>query len=99
MLKKILPSWLLRAGRPILERSEPVPQPQVATSYLGDNDLVLQCYVSYNKYGGYCVPQSSSHRGAAQAILSGGVFEVDTIEFMIKNVGHGDIVHAGTYYG
>jgi FkbM family methyltransferase len=71
----------------------------LAPSYLGDNKLVLQCYVSYNKYGGYCVPKSSHYRPAPQKILSGDIWEPDTIEFMIKHAGHGDIVHAGTYFG
>ncbi len=60
---------------------------------------VLQCCVSYNKYGGYCLPLSSLHRPAAQKILSGDVWEPDTIEFMRMNSTGDDIVHAGTYYG
>ena len=65
----------------------------------GSDIRVLKCSVAYNKYGGYCVPTSSQHRPAAQAILAGGVWEPDTIEFMVKHVGDGDIVHAGTYFG
>ena len=60
---------------------------------------VLQCRVAYNRYGGYCVPQSSSHRPAARTVLSGDVWEPDTIEFMAHHAGNGDIVHAGTYFG
>ena len=59
----------------------------------------LKCIVSYNKYGGYCVPESSRHRPAAQKILSNYVHEPKTIEFIISNCGNGDIVHAGTYFG
>ena len=55
--------------------------------------------ISYNKYGGYCVPFSSRHRPAAQKILCNKIYEPKTIEYMIKNCGRGDIVHAGTYFG
>lgn len=61
--------------------------------------MALKCIVSYNKYGGYCVPQSSCHRPAAQKILSNDIHEPKTIEFMMFNCGNGDIVHAGTYFG
>jgi FkbM family methyltransferase len=95
----------------VFSRSAPKPEetiirehPQradkpLATSYLGSNDAVLQCYVSYNKYGGYCVPQRSHRRPAAQKILVGEVWEPDTIEFIVGHSGDGDIVHAGAYFG
>jgi len=60
---------------------------------------VLSCIVSYNKYGAYCVPSSSSHRPAAQAILLGLVYEPDTIEYILANCKEGDIVQAGAYFG
>lgn len=59
----------------------------------------LKCVVSYNKYGGYCVPESSRHRPAARKILSNDVFEPQTIELIRVHCGEGDIVHAGTYFG
>lgn len=59
----------------------------------------LKCQVAYNKYGGYCVPLASKHRPAAQEILSGGVYEPQTIEFLMTNSSGGDIIHAGTYFG
>lgn len=59
----------------------------------------LKCQVSYNQYGGYCVPLSSRHRPAARKILSNEVYEPKTIEFMLANGGNGDIIHAGTYFG
>jgi FkbM family methyltransferase len=59
----------------------------------------LKCVVSYNKYGGYCVPESSRHRPAARAILSSDVWEPQTIDFIITNCGSGDVVHAGTFFG
>ena len=67
--------------------------------YSGKNPSVLQCFISYNQYGGYCVPQSSLHRPAAQKILCGNVWEPDTIQYMMDNCLSGDIVHAGTYFG
>ena len=59
----------------------------------------LKCVVSYNKYGDYCVPQSSHHRPAAQKILSNDVWEPETINFIMSNCGNGDVIHAGTYFG
>lgn len=59
----------------------------------------LQCIVAYNEYGGYCVPQSSSHRPAVKKILSSQVHEPDTIKYLMSNCGDGDIVHAGTFFG
>jgi len=59
----------------------------------------LKCVISYNMYGGYCVPESSRHRPAARAILSNDVWEPQTINFIITNCGDGDIVHAGTFFG
>lgn len=64
-----------------------------------DSLTALKCRVSYNKYGGYCVPESSRHRPAAQKILANSIYEPRTIEFMRANCGDGDIVHAGTYFG
>ena len=60
---------------------------------------VLRCRIAYNKYGGFCIPLSSSHSQSAQAVLSGGVYEPETVEFLASHSGDGDIVHAGTYFG
>ena len=60
---------------------------------------VLKCHVAYNKYGGYCVPLSSLHRPASSRILAGGVWEPDTIEFIVSHARVGDLIHAGTYFG
>lgn len=59
----------------------------------------LNCIVSYNKYGCFCVPKSSLHRTAAKKILSGKVHEPKTIEYIVSNCGSGDIIHAGAYFG
>jgi FkbM family methyltransferase len=64
-----------------------------------DSLTALNCVVSYNKFGGYCIPKSSQYRPTAQKILNHGVHEPETIEYIRKNCGKGDIVHAGTYFG
>ncbi|HWV57096.1 MAG TPA: FkbM family methyltransferase [Longimicrobiales bacterium] len=64
-----------------------------------DGRSVLDCSIAYNKYGGYCVPTSSSHRPAAKAVLSGAVYEPKTLEYMIEHCGPRDVVHAGTFFG
>lgn len=68
-------------------------------TYPGNNARVLRCIVTYNKFGGYCVPQSSCHRPAARTILCGEIWEPETIDFIVNHAGNGDIVHAGTYFG
>lgn len=58
----------------------------------------LSAVIAYNEYGGYCLPRSSLHRPACQAVMRGKVWEHDTIKFICKHA-DGDIVHAGTYFG
>jgi FkbM family methyltransferase len=55
--------------------------------------------IASNKFGRYCVPKSSSARPAAKTILAGEIWEKDTIRFIARNCGDGDIVHAGTFFG
>jgi FkbM family methyltransferase len=55
--------------------------------------------IGENKYGNYCVPISSQHRPAADCILNGEVYEEQTLDFMRRCAGDGDIIHAGTYFG
>ena len=59
----------------------------------------LKCCIASNRYGTYCVPQSSAHRPAAQAILKENVWEPHTIELVCAKCADGDIIHAGTYFG
>ena len=59
----------------------------------------LKCIVSYNKYGGYCVPELSRERPAAKRILAHDIYEPGTIERLQTHCGEGDVVHAGTYFG
>ncbi len=60
---------------------------------------VLKCKITYNRYGGYCVPVSSQHRDAARTLLAHGVYEPETIEFIRSKSSSGDIIHAGAYFG
>jgi FkbM family methyltransferase len=93
------PRSILAALRARLRRRPPIVREPRATSYRGEDGLVLQCCIAYNDHGGYCVPRSSHHRPAAQRVLSGGVWEPDTLALMAGRAGAGDIVHAGTYFG
>lgn len=99
VLKQMIPSRLRRGARSILGCGAQEVHDALVVPWHEDNDQVLNCSVAYNRYGGYCVPQSSRHRPAARTVLSGGVWEPDTIEFMVKHAVEGDIVHAGTYFG
>lgn len=67
--------------------------------YDGPDAHVLRGVIAYNRHGGYCVPRASLHRPCAQTILAGGVFEAPTVEALERYGLHGDIVHAGTYFG
>lgn len=59
----------------------------------------VDCQLCENIYGFYAVPLSSAHRPAAQMVLSGNVWELQTIEFMRAHAAGRDVVHAGTYFG
>lgn len=65
-------------------------------STVGD---VLNCVVAYNELGGYCIPQNSIQRPAAQAVMRGEVWEKETIDYIAKQVSGGDVVHGGMYFG
>jgi len=97
-IKRSLPKPVVKLIDTILRNLKRRKYPR-RSRYQGDNHSVLQCRIAYNKFGGYCVPLSSLHRPAAQKILSGGVWESQTIEFISRNCGDKDIVHAGAYFG
>lgn len=54
---------------------------------------------AHNRYGTYCIPESSSHRPASQTILTGNVWEPQTLELIRAECHEGDGVHAGTFFG
>jgi FkbM family methyltransferase len=99
----MIPRRMMPAARRIYWRLFGVPVSESGTSQFAaieyDGLPPLRCTISYNKYGGYCVPNSSRHRPVAKAILANEVWEPETIDFITANCGTGDIVHAGTYYG
>jgi FkbM family methyltransferase len=99
ILKKMIPkAWLPLARR--LYASLHRGAPDVLPGYQNtENISALRCVVSYNKYGGYCVPESARHRPAAKAILGAEVYEPQTLAYMIANCGNRDIIHAGTFFG
>lgn len=98
VVKRVLPSPLHPFARKVYNRIHLQVKPSI-TRFHDDSGRVLQCCIAYNKYGGFCIPLSSYHRHAAQKILSGGIYEPKTIEFLISHAKDGDIVHAGTYFG
>ncbi len=52
-----------------------------------------------NEYGRYSIPHGLENRPAVRKILAGQVYEADTIRFIQANVGTGDVIHAGTFFG
>jgi FkbM family methyltransferase len=80
--------WLRRRGRPF---PFCVSEPHAQRS--------LNCCIASNQYGAYCLPISGLHRRPAMAILSGEVWEPDTIDMIVSHCQSGDIIHAGTFYG
>jgi len=59
----------------------------------------LKCILSYPRYGGDCVPESSRHRPATRAIPSNNVRQPETIAFKADNCATGDVVRAGRFSG
>src|SRR5579864_7079326 len=94
MIKNIIKKLLPEPIRRLRYRTNPRHK-----RFGGSIDSVVNCGVAYNQYGGFCVPRSSQHRPAVQSILSGKVWEPETIEYLVKNAPRGDIVHAGTFFG
>ncbi len=60
---------------------------------------VLDAFIAYNEYGGYCIPSNCITRPAVRRLLDGRAHEPNTIKYMRENCGKGDIVHAGTFFG
>ncbi len=56
-------------------------------------------FFAKNEYGRYFVPRATSHRPAARKILQGAIHEPQTLTFLSKHTGLGDVIHAGTYFG
>lgn len=59
----------------------------------------MQHTFAENIYGRYAVPVESNYTFTSRTILQGAVHEPTTIDYIIKNCGDGDIVHAGAGFG
>jgi len=59
----------------------------------------LEFRTAFNRYGGYCIPLSSTHRPASKAVLRGKVWEPDTVALLVEACAVREIVHAGTFFG
>lgn len=56
-------------------------------------------HITENRFGKYCLAQSSIDRLAARRILDGNAWEPETTKVISTFLQTGDIVHAGTYFG
>ncbi len=59
----------------------------------------MDALIAYNRYGGFCIPRELHEDTPAQAILHGAQYEEETLRFLRMQKWHGDIVHAGAYFG
>lgn len=98
-IKRLIPARLLPLVLRIYASLFVRPNQMDRFQALSGDTAGLRYTIATNQYGQYCVPDSSSHRPAAQTVLSGSVYEPDTIEFLVSNCGNGSVVHAGTYFG
>lgn len=55
--------------------------------------------IAKNKFGTYCVPNSSAYTYTSKKILNGGIHEPSTIKFIQNNHKNKDIIHAGACFG
>jgi FkbM family methyltransferase len=62
-------------------------------------DKIFHYKKSSNKYGSYCIPLSSLYTLTSSAIFNGKVHEPSTIEYILKNAGDHNIIHAGCGFG
>ncbi|HUE45195.1 MAG TPA: FkbM family methyltransferase [Aestuariivirgaceae bacterium] len=58
-----------------------------------------ECIEVSNSHGRLCIPTATSHRPGVRIMLAGKVYEPLTIEFICRNVGAGDVIHAGAFCG
>lgn len=96
-LAKVIPAPMRPLARDVYRRLAGKPPIWSAEQYRALP--ALKCEIGYNRYGGYCVPESSRHRPACEAILAHEVWEPETIELIRRECRHGDVVHAGTFFG
>ena len=93
-VRRAVPVPIKRSLRRAIGRARVAAAPLRRVS---SDPATLDCLIGRNEYGAYCVPRSSRHRPAAQAILQRSVFEPDTLSLMRSTPG--DVIHAGTFFG
>ncbi|MHA7870855.1 MAG: FkbM family methyltransferase [Hyphococcus sp.] len=92
ILHKIARLWRRFLTRDFIRRRPKRTQPPVGSS--------LEAHaIAYNDFGAYCVPLAAKHRPAARSIMAGRIWERATLDFIGSCDGHGDIVHAGAFFG
>jgi FkbM family methyltransferase len=103
MMRRLLPASIKKRLRRLVYRSEGVRDDlhlgRPTGKHLALPSGVLECVVATNEHGAYCVPCSSRHRPASQAILRSRVWEPETIDLLREADPDADIVHAGTFFG
>ncbi|WP_299684643.1 FkbM family methyltransferase [uncultured Tateyamaria sp.] len=52
-----------------------------------------------NRYGTYCIPNDFKKREVPKLLRAGQVYEADTLDFLRRHVGTGDIVTGGAFVG
>lgn len=52
-----------------------------------------------NRYGTYCIPNDFKKREVPRILRAGQVYENDTLEFLRRHIGSGDIVTGGAFVG
>lgn len=52
-----------------------------------------------NLYGKYCIDEDTLHRPCTAITSRGGVWESNTLNFMVENMGDDSILHAGAFFG
>lgn len=55
--------------------------------------------IASNKYGQYCIPANLDECPIRDALVQGDIFEEATITYIEKLDLHGDVIHAGAYFG
>lgn len=58
----------------------------------------MKTVTAENKWGRYCIPAASKARASSKKVLSGKVWEPETIDFIRSYCKH-DLIHAGAYFG
>lgn len=53
--------------------------------------------ISQNKYGKYSVPDHNT--SASRTIRSGGIYEPETIKYILNHCRDGNVIHCGAYFG